>query len=200
VPKTINDGDVMKTLILVFLFSCFPLFAQGVEFDVNHSAKNSVIFDSEAPFGTVEGTTDKIDGYLYWNGASVTDNSSFYFQVDLDALDTGIGLRNRHMRENYLQTDKFRYASLKGKIVKATQLSSGVFKVDVQAEMFIHGVTQNISLSGTLSKTGEKTYNIKSDYSVKLSSYNIEIPNFMMMKLNEVVQLHLNFNLQQVIK
>ena len=197
----INDiGVAMKSFFLVFLLYTFSLFAQGVEFDVNHNAKNSVVFDSDAPFGKVEGTTDKIDGYLYWNGSSVTDNSSFYFQVDLDALDTGIGLRNRHMRENYLQTDKFRYASLKGKITKAVSVSPGVFKVDAEGEMFIHGVTQTIKISGTLSKTSETTYNLKSDYSVKLSSYNIEIPSLMMVKLSELIELHLDFNLLKAIK
>ncbi|MBK9304990.1 MAG: YceI family protein [bacterium] len=34
--------------------------------------------------------------------------------VDLAALDTGIGLRNRHMRENHLETDRFPQAVFRG--------------------------------------------------------------------------------------
>lgn len=190
----------MKTVVIVYMLLAVTFITQGTELHVKQGAKNQVVFVSDAPFGKFEGTTNNIDGYLYWENNILTANSSLYFEVDLNTLDTGIGLRNRHMRENYLQTDKYRFASFKGKITNVTAVSQGSFKVDVDGAMTIHGVTQSIKITGTLAKTDESSYNLKSDFTVKLSSYNIEIPSIMMVKLSEVIELHLNFNLQEVIK
>jgi len=186
-------------LFLCFLISA-ELFSQGTELHVKQGSMNHVEFISDAPFGKFSGVTDNIDGYLYWEGNNYIANSSLYFEVDLKTLDTGIGLRNRHMRENYLQTDKFPNASFKGKITNVTPAAQGAINVDAEGEMFIHGVTKNIKISGLLTKSGNSDYNIKTNFTIKLSSYNIDIPSIMMVKLSEVIELKLNFNLLAVNK
>ena len=190
----------MRNLLFLCLLISVELFSQGTELHVKQGSKNHVEFISDAPFGKFSGVTDNIDGYMYWDGNNYTTNSSFYFEVDLKTLDTGIGLRNRHMRENYLQTDKFPDASFKGKITNVTPAAQGSFNVDAEGEMFIHGITKYIKISGVLTKSNNSDYSIKTNFNIKLSSYNIEIPSIMMVKLSEVVELQLNFNLLAVNK
>jgi len=183
----------MKKILFVCFLITMELAAQGTELQVKQGAKNHVEFISDAPFGKFEGVTDNLDGYMYWEGNNFTANSSLYFEVDLNTLDTGIGLRNRHMRENYLHTDKYQYAFFKGKITNVTGAAQGAFNVDAEGSMFIHGVTKNIKISGVLAKTGDNDYNLKTKFNIKLSSYNIEIPSIMFVKISEVIELHLNF-------
>jgi len=190
----------MRKILFVCLLISVEFFSQGTELHVKQGSKNHVEFISDAPFGKFSGVTENIDGYMYWEGNNYTTNSSLYFEVDLKTLDTGIGLRNRHMRDNYLQTDKFPDASFKGKITNVTPAAQGSFKVDADGEMFIHGVTKYIKISGVLTKSGNSDYNLKTNFSIKLSSYNIDIPSIMMVKLSEVIELQLNFNLFSVNK
>ena len=174
----------------------FVLLAQGAEWQVEKSDKNMVKFISDAPIEEFEGVTSSIDGYLYWEGDNLLNKSELYFEVDLNTVDTGIGLRNRHMRENYLETEKFPETHFKGTIIKADKLEDGAYRVLVQGKMFIHGVERMKSIRGTLS-IDNSTMHITSDFDIKLSDYKIPVPSIMFYKINEVMALKLSFRLKQ---
>ncbi len=194
--ETMRD-DVMKALtILVLLLLAHPLTAQKVEYHVDKSADNEVKFISDAPIDDFEGVTDKIDGYLIAGQDTWTENSELYFEVDLRTIDTGIGLRNRHMREDYLHTDKYPYAKFTGRIVSASSGSSR-YDVTVRGSMDIHGVKKPMDISGTVSRM-ERGIRISTEFQVKLTDHDIEIPKFMFFKIDENMQLVLDFHLKNV--
>lgn len=101
-------------IILVFLIIFFQ--NSVTELQVDHTKKNLVRFISDAPIENFEGITNNIDGYIYFEQEDFTNNSELYFEVDLRTIDTGIGLRNRHMRDNYLETDQYPFTFFSGKI------------------------------------------------------------------------------------
>jgi polyisoprenoid-binding protein YceI len=179
---------VLATLLLALVFA-----GSETQYKVDTSKKNVVKFISEAPLENFEGVTENIDGYLLHASDSLTEKSEVYFAVDLRTLDTGIGLRNRHMREDYLETDKYPLAKFKGRIVKATPQGQSV-SVTVDGRMFIHGVTQPLTVQGRLipEKNG---YRVQATSTVKLSDYKIPIPQLMFMKINESIRLSLDFHL-----
>ena len=179
--------------LLVISFFVFTQVSNSTEYQVDKSKRNLVKFISEAPIENFEGVTDNIDGYIYWEGENFTDKSDIYLEVDLRTIDTGIGLRNRHMRDNYLHTDKYPTAQFKGKIISADKLSDYQYNLSVEGEMKIHGVSKPLKLNGLMNKTTDG-YFIKTNFEVKLSDYNIEIPKLMFMKINEVIKLELNFH------
>lgn len=190
-----TNGGFMKYLF--FLFLCISLSAQ--EFQVDKSKSNSVKFISNAPIENFEGVTNQIDGYLYLVSFDDLTKNQLYFEVDLNTLDTGIGLRNRHMRENYLETDKYQFTYFEGKIDSIKLLSENKYEVLVSGKMSIHGVTKDISLNGTIIKD-EKNIQIESNFSVALSDYKIEIPKLMFMKIDENMKLVLDFHLTETKK
>ena len=132
----------MKSKIFFFLLFSFASISilNASEFHIKKSDKNSVKFISDAPIEDFEGVTNKIDGYLYFEN-EIDNNSQLHFEVDLRTLDTGIGLRNRHMRENYLETEQYPKAAYTGKITKAEKLEENQFEVQVSGEMNIHGIS-----------------------------------------------------------
>ena len=103
VHQTINFKMFYLILAICF-FTYYSSFSK--EYNVDKSAKNIVKFISDAPMEDFEGITDKIDGYLINDDISNLKNSEFYFEVDLNSVKTGIALRDRHMREDYLNTAK----------------------------------------------------------------------------------------------
>lgn len=178
--------------LLVLLLISTRIFA--TEFQVDKSKENHVKFISDAPIEDFEGITNYIDGYMYWDGDDMMKDSKLYFEVDLNTLDTGIGLRNRHMRENYLETDKYQFAFFEGHFTNVKQISDGEFEVETEGTMNIHGITKSVKTKGKLIKT-QNGFTITSQFFVKLSDYKIDVPELMFVKISENMELQLNFNM-----
>lgn len=177
-------------MLWLLVFVSTALFAG--EWQVEKSDKNLVKFISDAPIEDFEGVTSEIDGYIFWEGDNLLEKSELYFEVNLNALDTGIGLRNRHMRENYLETKLFPTTWFKGKCTKVTPDGENRWKVLVQGTMFIHGKERMKSIEGVIAREGNRL-RITSQFGVKLSDYGITIPSIMFYKIDETMQLELNF-------
>lgn len=184
----------MKLLLTFILLIAQVNFPQ--EHFVDKGKNNLVKFISKTPIESFEGVTNQIDGYMYWEGESLTNKSQLYFEVNLDALDTGIGLRNRHMKENYLETFRYPYAQFNGKIIKEDAESNNKSKVTVDGEMFIHGVAKKLTISGTIEKN-KPSYRIQSEFTIKLSDYKIEVPSLMFMRISEEIKLVLDFFIKE---
>ncbi len=188
-----------RSILIIIFFALFTKSLQtssyAQEYVVSKSAANSVVFLSEAPIEDFEGLTQSIDGYLYLSPDRALDSSEFYFEVDLRTIDTGIGLRNRHMRENYLETDKFPYATFSGKITEWHELKDTIY-VLVNGDMEIHGTVNNLVAEGKLIKI-EKGFRIFSEFELKLTDYNIEIPSFMFFKISDIIRIKLNLFLTE---
>lgn len=185
---------------IAFLLGCllFSASLYATEHDVDKSQKNLVKFTSDARIETFDGTTDKIDGYMAWEGDDILNKNQLYFEVDLRTLDTGIGLRNRHMREEYLETDKYPMTTFKGKLVKADKTADGKLNVTAEGSMSIHGVTKPVVIKGTMIPSQNGGYRIQSSFEVKLPDYNIPIPQLMFLKISEVMKLSLDFFTKKV--
>ena len=178
--------------------------ASGVELQVDKAQKNLVKFTSNARIETFSGITDKIDGYVIWPGDelkpdSVPADNKLYFEVHLDGLDTGIGLRNRHMREEYLETDKYPLARYTGKVGKVDSSQSNAYQVTTSGKLSIHGVDRPVTITGLVSKQGDH-FRVQSDFDVKLTDYSIKVPSMMFLKLNEIIRIVLDFNVKEARK
>jgi polyisoprenoid-binding protein YceI len=180
---------------VLLIFSLQTVFA--VEFQVDKSQKNIVKFISDAPMEDFEGVTDKIDGYLFYEEGNLLQSSEMYFEVDLNSLDTGIGLRNTHMRENYLETDKFPFTHFTGKLIKAVKKAGNIYQVSAQGKMFIHGVEQEITVDGTMNPLTDG-YQVQASFITPLTDYQIKVPRIMFFKIDENMTVEVDFFLKKV--
>lgn len=167
-----------------------------VELQIDQDKDNLVKFISDAPIENFDGITSNIDGYIYFEGNDFSSNSEIYFEVDLRTIDTGIGLRNRHMRENYLETDKYPFTFFNGKISE-TIVTKNKISVLVEGEIFIHGEKQKLKTQGEILSI-QDGYKITTNFEIKLSDFNIDIPKVMFLKLNEVIKLELEFFMKEI--
>ncbi len=181
--------------ILILILICTSLFAG--EYHVDKSAENLVKFISDAPIEDIEGITNQIDGYLFWEGDDLLNQSELYFEVDLNTVDTGIGLRNRHMRENYLHTDKYPKTHFTAQLTKAEKINENEYNIEAQGKFFVHGVEKEKVITGKLLKIDDDKYKVSVKFIVALSDYDIEIPSLMFYKINENMDLIVEFYLKK---
>jgi|WetSurMetagenome_2_1015567.scaffolds.fasta_scaffold37999_2 polyisoprenoid-binding protein YceI len=190
-----------KALSLLTIFLTFASLVTAAEYHVDRSAKNVVKFISEAPLEEFDGVTDKIDGYLRWTGDQIPPDQTnwqsceLYFEVELNGLDTGIGLRNRHMRDDFLETDKFPYASFKGHLKDLQKTSDTLYTAVAEGTFNVHGVDKPLNVNATVipSPAGLR---VQCNFEVKLPDYNIKIPKLLFMKVNEVIRLQVDYYLK----
>jgi polyisoprenoid-binding protein YceI len=165
---------------------------RGAEFVVKAGSPNKVVFTSKATTETFQGKTDRIDGRIVVDPASV-DTVVVRLEVDLASLDTGIGKRNSDMRKNHLETDKYPKAVFTGATVlgpKGAELAAGkAVAFDCEGDFALHGVTKRLRVSVEVTLSDERTLAFKTSFKVPLADYKISRPKFLFLKLGEVQEV-----------
>lgn len=169
------------------------------EFHVDRASERRVVFLSRASIEEFEGVTEALDGYVVLDGGGVRagdsfDGSSLYFEVDLASIDTGIGLRNRHMRENYLEVDQHPFATFAGTVARIAPEDGG-WRVVSTGTFAVHGVEQPRTLE-CLARPDGDGFQVSCGFVVNLTDHDIEIPRVMFLKLAEDIRLDLTFRLR----
>jgi polyisoprenoid-binding protein YceI len=195
----IKTSAVHSPLVLTafLLASVVPSGVAGQEYHVDLEKENRVRFISDAPLEDFEGVTSRIDGFLFLSGEGLDgetdlESSEFFFEVDLASLDTGIGLRNRHMRDNYLETDEFPFASFAGRVARLEVEDSGLLRVNTRGTFSIHGVERAREIDCSAERIAP-SLRVRCAFQVTLSDHEIPIPKLMFMKIDEVMEVDLEF-------
>jgi polyisoprenoid-binding protein YceI len=188
---------MMKKFLLILILASGLIYAD--EWQVEKTTKNSVQFISSTTLLDFEGNTSSIDGYLYWEGDSIlAENNELYFEVELNSVKTGNAKRDRDMREEVLETDKFPTTHFKGSIIKFEESSAGVFTVNTKGMFFLHGNKMEMEIPGEITIKDDQM-NIKTNFSVFLNEFDIEAPSLLaFIKVAEEIKLNLNFYLKKV--
>jgi len=197
-----------KMMILAVLLVSAAAAAQETKtFYVNDERGRDVVtFISKAPLETIVGKTSDAKGYVDVDINNVKSATSGKFEVDLASLKTGIDMRDGHMREQYLQTDKFPKAVFE--LTRVVEASNNIFedqkpaRIVVEGNFTIHGVTKALSIPLTITyfKESESTKNrlpgdllhIEGTFDVLLSDHNIERPQFVILKLDDKQKVNID--------
>ena len=192
--------SLLRGCVAVLLWLAAPFGVVAQEYHVDVGADNVVRFISEATIEDFEGITDAIDGFIVLGDGGLvsgaTAGTEFYLEVDLGSLDTGIGLRNRHMRDNYLETDEFPYATFSGSFADVGEGDGGWMRVTGRGNLAIHGVLQSVEIACDVAPSGGG-FRARCAFEVLLSDFDIEIPKVMFMKLANEIRLELDFFVAQ---
>ncbi len=180
-----------KIGLLTLLISVLALAVEGAQVQIDTQKENQARFSAPSTLAKVVGTTDAIDGHVQWQGEEWSNQSKFSFKVDLATIDTGIGLRNKHMRNKYLETDTYPYATYIGSITKVTKQDS-LWHVETQGTLSIHGVDRQVEISGQVSDSADGFY-VEAELELNLADFNIDQPQFLLVKMNEQVKVNVRF-------
>ena len=106
--------------------------------------------------------------------------------VDLRTLKTGIGMRDRHMKENYLEVEKgpsFGTATLEN--ITVDKLDG---KTSFNATLVLHGERRSITGSATLERR-DGGYRVQAEFPVKVSHYNIAKPSYLGVGVQDEIRI-----------
>jgi polyisoprenoid-binding protein YceI len=163
--------------------------AHADHFEIRGGKDASLVrFVSKAAMESFEGKTHAVTGSVSLNAADLGDTLSILVRVDMATLDTGIALRNQHMRANHLHTDQFPAATFAGaRIVEGSgALEAGVTRrVVLAGTLTIHGVARAATVPIDLTWDGSDRLTVGAKFPVALADHDIPRPKFLMLKLGE---------------
>ncbi len=179
-------------------------FAKEIKFDVNDpTGRDSVSFNSNAPIEVIVGHTNKITGTVSLDDSLDLSKQpiSAQFDVDLASIDTGIALRNEHMRDNFLETKTFPKATFKLKsIASGATVLKDKQKVHLEAngDFTVHGKTvqKKVPIDVTYFKMCPATegkfkncdlIQINATFPVAFKDHDIKRPEVVFQKLADTV-------------
>jgi polyisoprenoid-binding protein YceI len=116
-------------------------------------------------------------------------------KLSLDNFDTGIEMRNRHMKEKYLETAKYPDAKLTLKSVPLTGDSTQPdykYQGPFEGVLTLHGVEKPVTGTIVLASS-DKKWNGSFNFDFILEDFGIEIPKYLGITVSKKVQVEANF-------
>lgn len=150
------------------------------------SSAASVSFTAVGPAGLkIIGKTSEL--------AVKDDAEKIAIAVPLAGIKTGIDLRDKHMREKYLQVDQFPTAELEVSRASLNLPADGANAGGTgQGTMKIHGRAKPVTFKYTAKRAGA-SYDVAGNVQVNVKDFGIEIPSYMGVTVKPDVDVAVKF-------
>ena len=115
--------------------------------------------------------------------------------VDLRTLQTGISLRDSHMRENYLEVQKgsgYEQATLTRIRLDGVNLAAPIGKVGFTGVLALHGQEREVTGTADIRKAGEGL-RVHATFPVKVSDFDIASPTYLGVGVRNEVSVAVTF-------
>ncbi|MCO6500742.1 MAG: YceI family protein [Vicingus serpentipes] len=178
----------MKQLnILLFIF----ITSIGYSQNLFKATSGEISFFSTTPMEDIDATNKLVKALIN------ADNNEIVFMATIIGFHFKKPLMEEHFNENYMESDKYKIASFKGKILTPVDYNvDGKYNVKARGTLNIHGVDQVREISGEL-LIKNNHIELVSAFDVKLADHNIKIPKLVMKNIAEMVTVKLNVNFEK---
>jgi polyisoprenoid-binding protein YceI len=123
---------------------------------------------------------------------AVSSPDAIEFQVHLATLDTGIALRDRHMRDEYLQVQSYPLALLRlPRDVIPSPISAG--SGSCRGELTLHGQTHPLDVAFRIRRSSG--YDVNASMQVDMRDYGIATPKYLGVTVKPDVEVSVDFHL-----
>lgn len=136
----------------------------------------------------INGTGGKLAGILEIENKIVKG----LFKVPLQAMTTGIALRDEHMKKKYLETEKFPEATLQ---INELQLEKDFLKekgsqknVPFKGKLTIHGVEKDVDGTADIEST-DGFLQVLAKTNTNITAHQIDVPSYMGIKVADQVAI-----------
>lgn len=180
----------MKILFsFVFLFIIGGhLVAQKV-----YTKNGNIAFFSKTAIEDIDATNNQVMSVLNMQ------TGDLQFSVLIKAFHFKKALMEEHFNENYMESNKFPKATFKGivKDISAVNFSEeGTYNVTVTGDMTIHGITNKLSVPGTIRIKGGMPV-ATSKFAIKLKDYRVGVPKIVKNNISERIDISVNLAYDQ---
>jgi len=176
------------------LFISFFLICTFTKAQHKYLTKNgSIQFEASVPsFEEVKAKNNSVTAIFN------TANGEFASLALIKGFRFKVALMEEHFNENYMDSDKYPKAILKGKIKEfsPTKLSDVATKHILTSTLTVHGETKNIDIPILIKKVNNIIY-INSTFSVTPEEFNVSIPKIIRKKVAQKIGISVDFKLLQ---
>jgi len=172
----------MKQFLRI-LFFLLPVAAAGQKFNVE---KSMITFFSDAAIEDISAKNEKT------NSIFNSETGEIAFSIPIKEFKFEKSLMQEHFNEKYMDSEKYPKSTFQGKLTGFDAKKTGSQDCRAQGKLFIHGITKDIDVPGTLEMTGGKVL-MKSKFIVKLQDYEIAIPKLLWQNIAEQVEVSIDF-------
>jgi hypothetical protein len=171
----------LRGLIFVFLVLLAALVHAQPKYSVD---KGEINFASNAQLEMIRATSKELKGIID------PVSGQFAFRVNIRSFQGfNSSLQREHFNENYLESEKFSFASFSGKIIeKVDFMTDGVYEVRAKGDLDIHGQKQTRIIKSKLT-VNSGTINVEAFFIVPLSDHNILIPRIVNQKIATEIEV-----------
>ena len=177
----------MRKDLFVFAVALSALALVPADADAKMAAAGaSVSFTAIGPAGMkIVGTTSDL--------AVKDDGSKIAVAVPLANLKTGIDLRDKHMREKYLQVAQFPTAELEVARGSLNLPADGANASGTgQGTIKIHGVSKPVTFK-YVAKRSAASYDVSGNVQINIKEFGIEVPSYMGVTVKPDVDVQVKF-------
>jgi polyisoprenoid-binding protein YceI len=173
--------------------------AKPLHFKVTGGGDSTVAFTSDAPVEVINGTTHQVTGDIVLDDSFQFDAKhpfSVNFAVDLASIDTGIELRNEHMRDRFLETSKYPQATYKATHItldkKPDLKQAQTLHLTSSGDFTVHGVTVQKTIPLVVEYTpaagnAPAQIRVQGKFPVPLEQHHIQRPEALTVKLADTI-------------
>ena len=177
----------MKTLLVMPLLFLLFGYTNGQSFK---SSESEIVFFSSAPLEDIKATNVKGTGLFNAGTGAIA------FVVPIKGFQFRKSLMQQHFNENYMESGKYPQATFEGRLKGYNPQMAGSQEVLAEGRMTIHGVTNNISIKGQLTKL-DRNIEMQSKFWIKVADYDIDIPRVVFYNIAEEVEVTVMFRFQE---
>ena len=145
--------------------------------------------------GSFDAVTSSLSGALRLSASDAVAFSG-ELRVDLATLDTGIELRNRHLRDDYLEVERgpdFRRAVLSGIVLDDPPPAGGARRdTRFSGSLDLHGVRRAIEGEAELRRRGGRIQ-VEAVFRLSLEAFGIPPPRYLGIGVRDAVEVTVRF-------
>ncbi len=148
-------------------------------------AKSELNFQARGKPGfiRINGTSGKVEGVLEVQNQELSGS----FKSDLKLLDTGIDLRDKHMKETYLELGKYPDTNL---VLNPIPWKSdqNEYEGEFSGLLTLHGLQKIVSGDIEITKN-KKAIDLEASFSIDLDDFGVKIPTYAGIKVADKVKV-----------
>ena len=176
------------------LITCALILVSSVTMAQKVYTKNgNISFFSKSPLENISADNNQVMSVLN------TQTGEMQFSILIKGFHFEKALMEEHFNENYMESEKYPKSTFKGMISDISKVNfkkDGSYPVTVSGDLNIHGVTNKVSVPGTVTvKGGSITANSK--FIVKLADYKISVPKVVKDNIAENIEITVACNYDQ---
>lgn len=181
------------SLAIALLAAATTLHAQSRTYAITKGGSNVATFHAEDTYDAFDGKTSDVSGTIVADPANPSA-ASVQVNINVDSLDTGVGMRNSEMRGRYLETKKFGTATFKSVSVAgpASIAPNQPTDINVTGDLTLHGVSKRMTIPVRVVLIPDGRIHATTNFKIHMPDFGISVPHNILVTVNDEVPVRLD--------